>query len=107
MATSVAIRISSVANARPSVTIGAMPSADDGIPVKHGTIGSGSHQLHRIVVAPSDKPIARLAILHGYGDHPGRFTHFMEWMAAHNIPCHAIDFRGHGQSTGKRCHIER
>jgi alpha-beta hydrolase superfamily lysophospholipase len=75
---------------------------------QHDTITSGAHHLHRIVVAPPTTPIAHLAILHGYGDHAGRFVHVMQWMAERgNIACHAIDFRGHGRSTGKRGHVSR
>jgi lysophospholipase len=48
-----------------------------------------------------------LAVLHGYGDHAGRFVHFMQWMADRGVACHAIDFRGHGRSTGRPMYIER
>jgi lysophospholipase len=84
-----------------------MSNAADAIPVQHDTIQSDSHQLHRITVASTTKPIARLAILHGYGDHAGRFVHFMRWLALRGVASHAIDFRGHGQSTGKRGHVNR
>ncbi|HSV14534.1 MAG TPA: lysophospholipase [Tepidisphaeraceae bacterium] len=74
-------------------------------PVHHDTIASGDHRLHRITAAPDGIPSARLAILHGYGDHAGRFVHFMRWMAERDVACYAIDQRGHGESTGRRCHI--
>lgn len=53
------------------------------------------------------QPVARLIILHGYGDHAGRYTHFMQWMADHQISTYALDFRGHGRSAGKWCHVNR
>jgi alpha-beta hydrolase superfamily lysophospholipase len=48
---------------------------------------------------------ARLAILHGYGDHAGRYSDFMRWMAGHGIACHALDFRGHGKAGGRRGYV--
>ncbi|HTE17116.1 MAG TPA: lysophospholipase [Armatimonadota bacterium] len=50
---------------------------------------------------------ARLAILHGYGDHSGRFLHVMRWMAERGVACHALDFRGHGRSGGRRGFVTR
>jgi len=55
---------------------------------------------------PSD-PVARVAILHGYGDHAGRFAHVMRWLAGWGIASHAIDFRGHGRSEGRRGFVNR
>jgi alpha-beta hydrolase superfamily lysophospholipase len=50
---------------------------------------------------------ARLAIVHGYGDHAGRYVEFMTWLAARGIGCHAFDLRGHGGSSGRRAFVER
>jgi len=50
---------------------------------------------------PTTPPTARLAILHGYGDHAGRHSHVLQWMADHGIAAYALDFRGHGHSAGK------
>ena len=50
---------------------------------------------------------ARLAILPGYGDHAGRYIEFMRWMSARGVACHALDFRGHGLSTGRRAYVNR
>lgn len=71
------------------------------------TIVCGSHQLHRIRISPVQPALTRLAILHGYGDHAGRFVHFMRWMAERGVDCHAIDLRGHGHSTGRRAYVNR
>jgi alpha-beta hydrolase superfamily lysophospholipase len=48
---------------------------------------------------------ARLAIVHGYGDHAGRYEGFMTWLAARGIGCHAFDLRGHGRSSGRRAFV--
>lgn len=75
--------------------------------VHRDTVASASHQLSRITLTSTQSPIARLAILHGYGDHAGRFVHFMRWMADRRVECHALDFRGHGRSTGRRAYVAR
>lgn len=62
----------------------------------------GAVLFHRRVV-PAGRPSAvRLALLHGYGEHSGRHRPAMEWLAARGVHCEAIDFRGHGFSTGVR-----
>ncbi len=48
-----------------------------------------------------------MVILHGYGDHAGRYSHVMQWFADRNIACYALDFRGHGRSGGKPGFIRR
>jgi alpha-beta hydrolase superfamily lysophospholipase len=48
---------------------------------------------------------ARLAIVHGYGDHAGRYEEFMTWLAARGGGCHAFDLRGHGRSSGRRAFV--
>jgi alpha-beta hydrolase superfamily lysophospholipase len=50
---------------------------------------------------------ARLAIVHGYGDHAGRYEEFMTWLAARGVGCHAFDLRGHGRSSGRRGFVDR
>jgi lysophospholipase len=45
---------------------------------------------------------ATVAILHGYGDHSGRYVHVMESLAAQHISSIAVDYRGHGKADGRR-----
>jgi alpha-beta hydrolase superfamily lysophospholipase len=63
----------------------------------------------RLSVRPreSSDERARLAIVHGYGDHAGRYEEFMTWLAARGIACHAFDLRGHGRSSGRRAYVAR
>jgi lysophospholipase len=63
--------------------------------------------LFRRWVRPRGTALARLALLHGYGDHSGRYVHFMEWMARRGVEVHTFDFRGHGRSQGARAHVRR
>ena len=50
---------------------------------------------------------ARLALLHGYGDHGGRYGHVLNWLAERGISCSTLDFRGHGRSFGRRGYVRR
>ena len=65
--------------------------------------------LHRYAVVPEDpaRARARLAVVHGYGDHAGRYLECMNWLAARGVACHAVDLRGHGRSTGRRGFVRR
>jgi len=53
-------------------------------------------------VRPARDAWASLAVVHGYGDHSGRYLAFMEWMAERGVACGALDLRGHGRSLGRR-----
>jgi alpha-beta hydrolase superfamily lysophospholipase len=50
----------------------------------------------------TETPIATLLIVHGFGEHSGRYSDFGTYFAFNNIDTFAIDLRGHGQSAGKR-----
>jgi alpha-beta hydrolase superfamily lysophospholipase len=70
----------------------------------------GGSTLHRISIRPCDlaQTRARLAIVHGYGDHAGRYEQFMTWLAGRGgVACHAVDLRGHGRSSGPRAYVNR
>jgi lysophospholipase len=68
--------------------------------------GSAGRLFYR-AVTPTSPAWARLALLHGYGDHCSRYLHFFKWLAGRGVACHAIDFRGHGRSDGKRGFVKR
>lgn len=48
-----------------------------------------------------------LAIVHGYGEHAGRYREFSAWLAGHGWRVVACDLPGHGRSPGRRGHIRR
>lgn len=68
------------------------------------TFAGPAGRLFRRSVYPADPAgvWARLAVLHGYGDHSGRYVEFMAWMARRGVACEAFDLRGHGHSEGPR-----
>ncbi len=49
---------------------------------------------------------AVLAVAHGLGEHAGRYQRLAERCAPHGIALIAIDFRGHGKSSGEACMVE-
>ena len=67
--------------------------------------GAGETLFRRSVQPPT--PWATLCVIHGYGDHSGRYLEFMRWMAARGIACHATDLRGQGRATGRRGFVRK
>ena len=57
--------------------------------------------LKGIIYTP-DNPVAVLNIIHGFGEHSGRYLHMMDALGEKGIAVAAIDLRGHGISDGKR-----
>jgi len=47
-----------------------------------------------------------LAVVHGLGEHSGRYERLARGMAKFQIATYAIDLRGHGKSDGQRGHID-
>jgi alpha-beta hydrolase superfamily lysophospholipase len=47
---------------------------------------------------------ATFAVIHGHGEHSGRYQRFAEGMAVHGFSTYALDWRGHGYSQGARGH---
>lgn len=52
-------------------------------------------------------PRAVLVIVHGLGEHSGRYAHVAAFFEKHQVATVALDHYGHGQSEGKRGHIPR
>ena len=46
------------------------------------------------------------AVVHGLGEHAGRYERFAKGMAAHGMGTFAVDLRGHGNSQGQRGHVD-
>ena len=56
---------------------------------------------------PETQPKALAIVVHGYGEHMGRYKHVIEALVEHGYAIHSLDHRGHGDSTGVRAHVER
>jgi lysophospholipase len=51
-------------------------------------------------------PRASVAIVHGLGEHSGRYDHVGAFLAERGFDCWAGDCRGHGLSPGPRVHVD-
>ncbi len=67
--------------------------------------GSDQIKLFGQVWTPIEEPIAVIALVHGMGEHSGRYRRLAEFFTSHNIAVITFDQRGHGRSEGKRGHI--
>ena len=54
---------------------------------------------------PAVKPEMVIALVHGLGEHSGRFQHWAEKFCEESIAFAAFDLRGHGLSEGRRGNI--
>lgn len=51
-----------------------------------------------------ENPVAIIALVHGQGEHLGRYQHLARWFNARNIAVVAFDQQGYGKSEGVRGH---
>lgn len=56
---------------------------------------------------PVPEPRAVLAVVHGLGEHSGRYAGLAEAMNRRGYGCFALDLRGMGRSAGRRGHVDR
>ena len=56
---------------------------------------------------PETAPWAGLLLVHGVGEHAGRYDHVASQMTDAGIEVHAYDHRGFGGSGGQRAYVER
>jgi alpha-beta hydrolase superfamily lysophospholipase len=83
--------------------------------VSHATVADGTDLLTRHWPADdaaaggawAGRPWLSLLLVHGLGEHSGRYEHVGDQLAAAGIDTHAYDHRGNGASGGRRGHVER
>ena len=56
---------------------------------------------------PEIEPRAAVVIVHGAGEHSGRYPHVAARLVADGYAVYALDHRGHGRSEGARALIDR
>lgn len=54
----------------------------------------------------AENPIAVVILIHGFGEHISRYEHVAEKFTTNSISVLGVDLIGHGNSTGKRGHVE-
>ena len=55
----------------------------------------------------SEEPRATFAVVHGLGEHSGRYQNLANYFVPRGYAVYAFDLRGHGQSEGRRGHVNR
>lgn len=78
--------------------------ADVGMAVDTATLADGTAQLRRRWQVGT--PRASILIVHGIGEHSGRYEHVGRFFADAGYDVEAFDNRGFGESGGRRGHIE-
>ena len=68
--------------------------------------GHGGLELYYRRWRPEDVPKAVLVVVHGFGEHSGRYGNVVDWFVPKGYAVYALDWRGHGRSAGKRGHVE-
>ena len=53
---------------------------------------------------PDGEPKDVVGLVHGYGDHSGRYKQVMQYLTEQGHAVLAFDYRGHGKADGKRGH---
>jgi alpha-beta hydrolase superfamily lysophospholipase len=56
---------------------------------------------------PDDAPRSVILIVHGLGEHSGRYGNYVSYFVPRGYALYSFDARGHGRSSGIRGHIDR
>lgn len=67
--------------------------------------GVGDTALYQQCWTPVDPPRAVVALVHGVGEHSGRYGALVRHLVPHGFALCGFDHRGHGRSAGRRGHI--
>ncbi len=62
--------------------------------------------LYTKTAVPEGDPRAVVLVVHGYGEHSGRYQHVIERLVSSGYAAAALDHRGHGKSEGERAYCE-
>jgi alpha-beta hydrolase superfamily lysophospholipase len=77
-------------------------------PTRRDTISTADGlQLHTQSWAPAEAPRAAVLLVHGYGEHCGRYGAVAQTFVDAGAVVHAYDHRGHGRSGGRRAYVDR
>jgi len=82
-----------------------IPSAQDLRRIETRFEAAGGRSLFRRAWLPRE-PRAVLVVVHGFGEHSGRYEELARFFAHRGFAVHAYDHVGHGQSSGRRGHVD-
>jgi alpha-beta hydrolase superfamily lysophospholipase len=82
---------------QPSSTIGSATSLD----------GRRLLTRHWPAASAAARPRASILLVHGLGEHSGRYEHVGAFLAGPGFDTHALDLRGFGGSDGRRGHVRQ
>lgn len=68
-------------------------------------IGYGGLELYTQCWQPKGEAKGALAVVHGFGEHSGRYGNVVNWFVPKGYAVYIFDLRGHGHSPGQRGHI--
>ena len=68
--------------------------------------GSGGLDLYYQSWLPQTESNAIVAIVHGFGEHSGRYQNIVQHLVPLGYGIYGFDNRGHGRSPGRRGHID-
>ncbi|MEM1025084.1 MAG: lysophospholipase [Myxococcota bacterium] len=63
-------------------------------------------RLH-VIRSEAEDPQGEVLLVHGYGEHSGRYAEVAESWTRRGLSVTAFDLRGHGRSEGPRGHVDR
>ncbi len=66
---------------------------------------NGNSRFYHEWLPDDDNVRAVVLIVHGHGEHSGRYTHVAEAFTNAGFACYGIDHMGHGKSDGDRAYI--
>jgi acylglycerol lipase len=69
----------------------------------HFVAGSGRSLFRRSWLP--EEPDRQIVLVHGFGEHSGRYEEFGSWFASRGAAVHSYDQVGHGSSEGRRGHV--
>ncbi len=75
--------------------------------LESGFTGVGDLELHTQAWLPDTRPRAVVVLVHGVGEHCGRYRNVVAPLVEAGYAVYSFDQRGHGASPGRRVHINR
>ena len=83
-----------------------MKHTDDWLNFRHSS-ARGTSRLYRQSWLPDGELQAAIVLLHGLGEHSGRYKNLARHCTGRGLAVHALDHYGHGKSEGLAGHVER